>query len=371
MLAQYLCLWLGLRAVFQKMGQPPRTGAAAGLLALYLALVGMALLAPKAGTLVYGGMAVGYPGLIWAMWRVAHCLDQAGYALEPAPVKIPAKWAVTALALSLAAAVVGCMLVFARFPDQKSWQANPVPDSHWPTEMVELDKRLIELGYPEELLADLSVEDRVQCLTAVGVDVVRGNFFPSDYWDTPGYLRLRTIQVVLADGTCRVFNHFRWDEEPKYRGMESLEIVPVFHDVGVSWDDVSAHLFYQKDRHLYETEFARLEEISYGPVDCSLGSSNHGVIRAEFSLPKNGYGMRGYVAYDLIQDGDDWVNFNMGVNYTRTINPWVYPWQSPLDYRRPWGVNDGRLFRDAPYTGEFSMNNPKNPAWQALIPKEN
>jgi len=180
MLAQYLCLWLGLRAVFQKTGQPPRTGAAAGLLALYLALVVMALLAPKAGTLVYGGMAVGY-----------------------------------------------------------------------------------------------------------------------------------------------------------------------------------------------ETEFARLEEISYGPVDCSLGSSNHGVIRAEFSLPKNGYGMRGYMAYDLIQDGDDWVNFNMGVNYTRTINPWVYPWQSPLDYRRPWGVNDGRLFRDAPYTGEFSMNNPKNPAWQALIPKEN
>jgi len=365
-----LCLWRGLKGVFRKAEQPPKTGAAFGLLAWYLGVAAAALIYPQAGTLFALFMLLVYFILIYLLWQVAQSLSEAGYVLEPVPVKRSDRWVMLLLALALAVGIGGGLLAFQRFPDGEERKVYTVREEQQPAALREINARLLELGYPEELLADLSVEDRYRCRTAVGLDTTNGDFpYNSHTWNSPGLLKLRTVSVVLADGTCRFFNHFQWKEEPRYRGMESFEVVPTFHDLGGRWGDVSGRFLYEKNRGLYETDFYRLEART-GPTTCRWGDALYGIIKAEFSLPKDGYSPRGYIAYTLEGRKGLWQNFNAGVAYNRMLNPWSYPWASPADRRELWGTSDDWSFRSCNYWNLFSLYNPNMDAWAAIVPQD-
>lgn len=369
-LLQALCLWQGLKGVFRKAEQSPGTGAAFGLLVWYLGLVGLILFLPQGGTPVFLPMILVYFMLIYAMWQVAQSLSEAGYVLEPAPVKRSDRCVMLLLALALAVGIGGGLLAFQRFPQGEERKVHTVREEQQPAALREINARLLELGYPEELLADLSVEDRYRCQTAVGLDTTNGEFWGnSSTWGSPGFLEMRTVSVVLADGTCRFFNHFQWKEEPRYRGMESIEVVPVLHkyleELAGNWGNVSARLLYERNGALYETDFYRLETV-WAPRE----GDELDRITAEFSLPKDGYKPRGYIAYDLSsREPGTWLNFNMSVDYCRRRNPWGYPWKSPLEGEHSWGM-DEYPFQHVSYWGLFSMYSRNSDAWAAIVPQD-
>lgn len=358
LLLQCLCLWRGLAGVFCKAGQRSGAGAALWLLVWYLAMFCLSLLVPQGGNWIYLPMAAAYGGLLCAMWRLTRCLDGAGYALEPSAVRVSDGQAALMIAAAAAVCVVGATLWFDRWPEQSAREIYPI-NLEQPSALADSYRNLARLGYPQQLLNDLGWEDLDRCQGAVGVDASNGEFtYPSSWWHGPGYLYLRTVAVVFEDGARRFFNHFQWLEEPDYRGMESLEVVPTFHDLHGRWDQVSSRLIYDRDGRPYETCFSRLT-VTHAPASCRWGDASFGIIQAEFSLPRDGYSPRGYIAYHLEGDGREQY-FNMGVAYTRRLTPLLYPWKSPLDHRQLWLHSEDLFFRPCAYWGEFSLGSWEN-----------
>lgn len=98
--------------------------------------------------------AAGYVFLLRSLFRLSWTLEEAGYVLRPAPVRLPDRWLALGLATVLA---LGCLCGY-RFGSRHpmDWQPRDAAETQG-TE--EIRARLLELGFPEEVLDDLSAED--------------------------------------------------------------------------------------------------------------------------------------------------------------------------------------------------------------------
>lgn len=125
------------------------------------------------------------------------------------------------LAVSLGAlllAVLACLLIFSRYPVEAS-------PTQLETGQKELRQELLGLGFPEEVLADLT-DQEVALLDGADAVMVKSDL---SRWDTRheiDHISTYFIQVELPDDMVRYFVWFSWDEGPSSRLRESLEIIP-------------------------------------------------------------------------------------------------------------------------------------------------
>lgn len=108
-------LWLGLKAVFRRAGQRPRTAAVGALAAAELLMIPLALTGLE-GWLLVGPLLLLWALLLRGLWKLSGSLDQAGCALTPAPVRCPAG---VSMALWLGPPLVAIAvlpLLFSRLP---------------------------------------------------------------------------------------------------------------------------------------------------------------------------------------------------------------------------------------------------------------
>ena len=91
LLARFLGLWRGLLAVQGRAGLPPKANAALGIAAWYAALCLSARLGWQ-GWLWGIPMLAGYFFLLRGLFRLSRTLEEAGYVLRPAPVRLPDRW---------------------------------------------------------------------------------------------------------------------------------------------------------------------------------------------------------------------------------------------------------------------------------------
>ncbi len=92
-----------------------------------------------------------YIVLVWLLWRLAKRVEEAGYALRAAPVRLPS----AALAVILAAVTLLGVALGLAFGDKypMDWYEKE------PSSETELRAELIELGFPENVLSDLTDEE--------------------------------------------------------------------------------------------------------------------------------------------------------------------------------------------------------------------
>ena len=84
-LIQYICLWLGIKAVRRKAGQPAKAAAAGALVWFYLALCVLGLVNAQ-GLLIFLPIAVIYFFILRSMAKMAALLDGVGYEIRTAGV---------------------------------------------------------------------------------------------------------------------------------------------------------------------------------------------------------------------------------------------------------------------------------------------
>ncbi len=308
-------LWQGLKAVFRKAGQRPRTGSAGAVTVMVF------LLFPLACVGLTGWLLVGPLLLIWvlllrSLFKLSRSLDEAGYALSPAPVKVSdgkaaALWLGTALA-----AVIVLPLCFTRLPVKSETPVCKEDDLNSP-----LRAHLIDLGFPEDLLSELRDGDVARFQGAYGV-TVKGYAGSGNYPD--GIPNITLAEVPVADETYGFrmvyLARLDWDhmDDSHLRFYtEGLRVQPDYHGAFASLDCMEGRLEWEEDG-VFHT--APLDLRVIGWLDYT----------ADFSLPAHPDG--GRVTGWLFWSGapthptEPYI-FNASITCAHRLAPWVYPYE--------------------------------------------
>ena len=228
----------------------------------------------------------------------------------------------------------------------------------------EIKDHLLSLGLPEDILNDLTEEDLLECKNARQVFVERDDYPMNDGVEvvsgTEGYtqysteypqkeLKLSGAAIELEQkGQWKVIHHFRWNEDPGFRGTESLQIYPVYSGQKSGWTvngGLTGQVLYEKNGTSYTADYAVLQNENYNTRDGFpfYDMMEHSSIFAEFSMPRHGENCRGYVAYEIKEKENDWW-IDSWLNYTHQKTIWQYPVISAAQNRKQGGWLNERVF---------------------------
>lgn len=351
MLALLLCFWQGLRAVRRKAGLPAQGGGAGALLAWYVLMCVLAAV-HYTGLLVPIAMLVGYVCILRSLSRLSKALDEAGYAIAPQPVRVTDR----CIALVLAAALgIGCTLGYLFGGSYRmDWQP---ADTSEQTQTAAIRQQLLDLGFPEAVLNDLTPEDIAACDGALRVVSVTEDHPFNDgrtvsHKESDGEggvvsvldtvydvreLRLTSVGVQLpgAQETWRVYHHFLWTTDPGFYGTEALQIWPADENMQDGWrfaGDVTGRVLYDRDGQTFTAPYHSLGRQTYTADSVFFGQRTNSDLFAAFSMPRHAEHARGYVAYTAaaVQSG---YLLNSWCNYTHQQSWLQYPAVTAMEKR--------------------------------------
>lgn len=308
LIIELICFWQGLRAVKRKAGLPPTAGAAFAL-AVWYSIVGLLAFAEFEGLLVVLVFLIAYIFIIVNLFKLSKVLSEAGYAVKPGVVRVTDLAVVIIIA---AVVIVGCAAgyIFGGRYDM-NWQ----PEEATVTDKTqEIRAHLIDLGFPEDVLNDLTEEDIAACAGAQDllVDVNDEPENGGEKWD----MRITNIAVRMSGEKDKwiVIHHFVWNSNPGFIGTEALQLWPAYQRNYYDYDDdiysggnFTGRVLYDKDGRTYTAPYYWLGQKTY----TSAGIFDTGETRkdpfAAFSMPSDGERCRGYIAYSMV--GNDELDY--------------------------------------------------------------
>ena len=343
---QLLCLWGGFRAVQRKAGLPPHAGSAVALLIWY-GITGLLAVLRYSGLILPLVMLVCYILILRSLWKLSKELDQAGYAIRPAPVRIADGIVAVAITILL---VGGCLLSWllgSKYP--MDWQAaNPAEHSG----VEEIKAQLLELGFPDDVLQDLTAEDIAACDGALRVVTDVHDHAVDNSEKEP--LRITGVAVELPGQRERwmIFHHFLWTADPGFYGTESIQLWPAQH-LSKGWESAGAltgRVLYDKDGTTYTAPYYYLGQQTFTSESIFWGEQTSTDLFAAFSMPETGEHYRGYVAYPVAKLRDGYI-MDSWFNYTHQRTALQYPAMTAMEFQMS-GAWDGngpfRTIQDAP-----------------------
>ena len=333
LLALYFCFWRGLLAVQKKAGLPAQTGGALALIVWY-ALVCVLAAVQYGGWVVPIAMLIGYGFILRSLCRLSGALDEAGYAIAPGPVRVTDRRLVLVIAAVLG---IGCTLGYLFGGSYRmDWQP---ADASEQTQTAAIRQQLLDLGFPEAVLNDLTPEDIAACDGALRVVAVTEDHpfndgrtvshkesdgeggvvsVPDTVYDVRE-LRLTSVGVQLpgAQETWRVYHHFLWTTDPGFCGTEALQIWPADENMQDGWrfaGDVTGRVLYDRDGQTFTASYHTLGRQTYTADSVFFGQRTNSDLFAAFSMPRHAESARGYVAYSAaaVQSGcllSSWCNY--------------------------------------------------------------
>ncbi len=341
-------LWMGLRSVRRQAGLKPGTGAVLALLCWHLVILAIGLFWGKLDAIpLMIVLLAAYIGILICINKISKSLHLAGYGLRDAPVHM-SDGILASVVTGFAVAGVLCGLLFCQ-----QYPMNWMPVQNEENQQVQQVKaELLAIGFPEPVLQDLTDEDvlALQGATRVvsGTDVHPVNEGREEKWQEedgnwgigPVYdkkeLRISGVAVLLPGEReqWQIIHHFRWEEQPKFFGTESIRLIPTDHNID-GWmrnGDLTGRLLCEKNEETLEAPFWFLgeKEAIHGGMLWDLTTETD--IFAAFSLPKQAQHQRGYISYSVSELEDGCIIFSW-FDYTHRDSPLVYPNQSALDHQ--------------------------------------
>ncbi|MBQ7291406.1 MAG: hypothetical protein IJW76_06775 [Clostridia bacterium] len=343
-LATVYCFVFGFRGVLQKTGG--EDGAKwLNKLAVWYTVFAVAAVISIQSTLIALAFMVCFVFIVVGIARVSRSLSWAGYAITPAKVRVSDKCLCAAV---LGTVALGIALVYffgAKYP--MKWQAEENVHS---AEAREVMAELEALGFPKDILADLTEEEILACRGAKSVYVESGEHALNDgrtveykyeengivhikkyrEYDVHELVMTQVIVSLPSEGVhirsrLRVFHHFRFKEEAEYYGTELLDIVPLYYDEWRKTSDISGRVLYDGE-NTYTSPYYSLDETS---VPGFFSLEPH--IRAAFSLHKEGTNKRGYVSYEVTGIREKPYDSLIQVIFVHRTDKFTYPLKGSKD----------------------------------------
>ncbi len=333
-----LCLWLGLRSVRRSAGLRPGAGGALALAVWKLILAALAASGlTQLGLIFFGILLIVYVCIIRSLYKLSKELDEAGYALRPAPVRVP-DWPLAGAIWG--AALVGVVVV--------SLTCNRLPMNWQPVDRAEhsgveaLKAELTALGFPEEVLADLSAEDILACDGALRVVSDVDTFSLTGYNDDPDRpLKITGVAVELAGERekWRVFHHFAWETGTSFYGTEAMQFWPAYHlDGWARSGPATGRVLCDKDGVTSWSPYYSLGDETFTSAGIFFGARTSTDLFASFSFPSRGERCRGYVSYETAESMDGYI-IDSWVNYAHARMPFQYPAITAREWIQARGVH--------------------------------
>ena len=371
LLALYFCFWRGLLAVQAKAGLPAQAGGALALIVWY-ALVCVLAAVQYSGWVVPITMLIGYGFILRSLCRLSGALDEAGYAIAPGPVRVTDRCIVLVIAAVLG---IGCTLGYlfgGSYP--MDWQ--PV-DASTQAQTAAIRQQLLGLGFPEDVLNDLTPEDIAACDGALRVVSVTEDHPFNDgrtvsHKESDGEggvvsvldtvydvkeLRLTGVAVQLPGEreTWRVFHHFLWTTDPGFCGTEALQIWPADENMQDGWcfaGDVTGRVLYDRDGQTFTASYHTLGRQTYTADSVFFGQRTNSDLFAAFSVPRHAERARGYVAYTAaaVQSG---CLLNSWCNYTHQQSLLQYPAVTAMEKRMTSAFGNAGAFYTVQHALQF------------------
>lgn len=351
----FVALRNGIRCVQKKVGLPPHGGN--GMLIWYLIMIVLGII-HFSGFTVWG-LVIVYICILRNLCKLPKELEEAGYAISPAPVKVSDNAVKVIFTCAVALALAIGFTCFNRYP--MDW--NPVENST--TRAVqEVRKELLDLGFPEHILEDLTEEDILSCKGALRI-VVEVNDYPVNegrqvtelagdnvlhsftvYDDKE--LRLTGIALELPGDreSWKIIHHFQWVMDAPFCGTEVIHLWPAYQRVD-GWNqtgELSGQVLYSDENRSYAAPYHSLEEKTYTQNSIFWGEQTSTDVFAAFSMSDNGTNQRGYISYTVEEVQDGWI-INAWINYTHQSTWLQYPVMTALDKHLNLGVSDTRVFK--------------------------
>lgn len=298
-----LCFWRGLRTVQKACGIRSKAIGVLALLAWNLLFCAMALLQMRGqffggNTLLF--LLFSLIIILWMIARQAKALDATGYVLQPAPLRLSDR---TLTLIILAILAIGCTcghLFFSSY--DMDWQT---VDSTASAATSETKSQLAALGFPEDILDDLTPDDLARCRGAEQV-VVDARTLNSENptFDNGDYdIRLTNVIVLVPGDTPRVilFNHFSWLSTPKFYGTAALNILPTYEVSAELWrleDGPTGRILYDDGDDSFVADYHSIEMRT---VTSNLfrNVAPSPSLYASFIFPNQGTRQRGYITYTI------------------------------------------------------------------------
>ena len=314
-------LWQGLKGVFRKAGQKPRTAAAGGLVILEALLLPMALVGLE-GWLLVGLVLIVWACLVLSLRKLSRSLDQAGYALTPAPARVSGRLVLGLWLVLHLLAVAVLPLAFARLPANIQTPA-PAADGN-----AAIRTQLLELGFPEDILYQLDDSELARFEGAYGLK--KEGYCNNDDRSPDGMPDIITVEVPVRDekyGFRTVYlAYLHWAPNESSGGyMEGVQVAQDYQGVTVHTTKVEGVL---KWRDSAGTACAM-------PLDFWAEADNSGTpcCYANFSLPEDVSGpMEGFLFWEVTPTFPESVrlyNYSVTVAHKRSV--WQYPYTLPSD----------------------------------------
>lgn len=320
---EFFCLWGGFRAVQRKAGLPPHAGGAVALMVWYGAMCLLALVG-YVGLILGVALLVMYILIICSLWKLSKELDQAGYAIRPAPVRLEDG----TVALAITVLLVGGCICGWLFGSSYPMEWTPV-DAEEHSEEAEIEAKLLELGVPEYVVNDLTAEDLAACGGAL-----RATVEVNDSKETELSITGVGIELPGEQERWMIIQHFLWKENPGFYGTESIQLWPAYQDCD-GWragGEVTGRVLYDKAGQTYSAPYWFLGEQSFTSDSIFWGAQSSTDVFAAFSMPHGGENHRGYVAY-VIEEAQDGYLISCWFNYTHQTTALQYPARSAMETR--------------------------------------
>ncbi len=328
-----ICLCRAFISVQRKVGIQPHTGGAGALILWFFIMCVLAALNYR-GFIIPVLMIILFVLIIRSLYKLSKELDEAGYAIKTTVVKINDIFVVISLAFILLVGM-GCGYAFGgSYPME--WE---LIDKNEHAEVEDIKAELIELGFPEYVLNDLTAEDIKACEGAINVIVDVDEYPVNDGIEvvtekTVGVndvneIRITGVAVELPGEkkTYMIFQHFLWTEAPGFYGTESIQLWPPYRNYSDGWrdiGDVSGRILYDNGGETFVSDYYSLGEESFSADSIIFGNQISTDVFAAFSMPRDGSAHRGYLAYPVEQLQDGYL-FSGWFNYTHQITWAQYP----------------------------------------------
>lgn len=340
-LAQIVCLWRGFLTVRAKAQLPRQARPGAALILWYIVMCLLALIEYE-GIILALGICAAYFFILYSLFKLSRELDEAGYTICPAPVKVPDKVLAAVIFLLLGVGIFCGYLFGSTYP--MNWTEKPSAG----LEVAQIREELVKLDFPRTVLNDISEEDIFACKGALQVEVSQKDFPMSDGRMEKGSgsvqqvhdaveLRVTGVAVELPDESkqWKIFHHFQWITDPGFYGTETIQLL-LAYDHEERWEPLggaTGQVLCTVNGEDLVSPYHSLGQESYDIDDRFWGPQRKDEIFAEFSMPGNGLNQRGYVSYELQGQSDSRINSSL-LSYTHQ-DTWA---QYPVQTAKEWAI---------------------------------
>ena len=369
--ALYIGLWRGMVGVSRAAGAEKPAAPAAGALVIFYVVLGALAFLKLEGWLAVLPVLIVYIVILRNLVKLARSLSDTGYAIHAAPVHLSSAavlWGYLGLTL---AAVLLAIFLGQRYP--MDWQVrDDAPQD------AAIRAELLDLGFPEQVLDDLTAEEVARMSGAVKVYTEKEPLYEDETYrevttsqwndDTPPrwhyidaekqpdgtyrynyraydlYEGFVTHVVVLVEDAGRqraiVLHHVTIGQPDVACRSECIELWPLWQDNEESWSPggfCGGRLLCEKDGQSYAADFYSMESGGYEFTDF-LGANRRSSIVARWSRMDHSGNIRAYLLYDAEMLTPELPWLYSWCNYVRQTKP-VYPFRDALTLWHEWNTD--------------------------------